>query len=171
MGNWQSRLQSGASLSGGCTRGSLPCDSSVKGKKGKYYPMEQGGMGPMDMLKQDIGLLKQRIKESFIYLEEVHRFVDHLLTDGRIIRTEKDGGGNVFWYTNPSSKRSRIASKFRHIDWSQDSKREPPTLHEKVVDSTKFTGSYDTYDDNCGDYAIDQCPGERRWRGWYCEIL
>ena len=101
------------------------------------------------------------VKESRIYLDGVHRFVDHQTCSGRIIRTEKDGSGMVSWNYEPWKGKCKLAELYRGTSYPFGL---GPTIGELKRRSQSHHGRYNVISNNCGDYAEDQVSG---WHvGW-----
>ncbi|CAE7891269.1 unnamed protein product, partial [Symbiodinium sp. KB8] len=87
--------------------------------------------------------------QSIIYLEGVHRFVDHKLNTGSIVRTERDGDGTVWWIDRPSSARAENAIVHKVMECEAFSGAYVARLIRR---SKRYNGDYNWMFDNCGDY-------------------
>ena len=102
---------------------------------------------------------KEMVCKSVVYLEGVHRFVDHKTHKLRTIRTEKHGCGTVSWYYKPCMQRPIFAKLHRVKEYPEG---KGPTIEMLKRDARFDHGTYNLAVKNCGNYAEEQICG---WEG------
>lgn len=105
------------------------------------------------------GVDEEIVLFSVVYLEGVHRFVDHRTRSGRIIRTEKDGFGRVHWIQEPWMVRANYSRRRRSAYYCSG---QGPTIGMLKRRSQSHHGHYNLFSNNCGTYAEAQVSG---WGG------
>ena len=53
------------------------------------------------------------VQMTMVYENTLHRYVDHILLNGQVVRTEKDGYGNVTWSHAPNPTRNSTSTLLR----------------------------------------------------------
>ncbi|CAE7321443.1 unnamed protein product [Symbiodinium natans] len=96
------------------------------------------------------------VRISFVYLEGWHRFVEHHLSDGSILQTEKHGDGVVTWTENPDFERRTLAKRFKIMKCTGGFGPYVSQLKRRSLDHHGF---YSLSSANCGDYALSQTSG------------
>lgn len=122
------------------------------------------------------GVDEEIVLESVVYLEGVHRFVDHKTCSGRIIRTEKDGFGRVHWHHEPWMLRANVAGRRRSAYYWFG---QGPTIRALKKASEFYNGHYNLLSNNCGTHAEAQVSGWGGKQVWHwqsnswliCELL
>ena len=79
--------------------------------------------------------------------------MEHHLSDGSILQTEKDGDGIVIWTENPVFERRVQARKFKVMKCQVGF---GPYVSELKRRSLGHHGVYSLFEANCGDYALSQ---------------
>lgn len=102
------------------------------------------------------------VRKSVVYVEGVHRFVDHETKNGLLIRTEKNGCGTVSWDYEACESRRTNARFVRETDYGFLVRG--PTIGELRKASIYKHGNYNIASDNCGNYAETQVA-DWRWQG------